>query len=197
MKWGWVSLMAVVGIVTGAAAGKAGDAGQDKALAAIEAMGENWSKREGCAGVNWPERRLESHRRRARPPGGAEPLGSLDLDGTKVTDAGLAHLVGLKKLCIADLNDTRVTDAGLAHLAGLKELRSLNLRDRGHRRRACPPGGAQEIPSLGSLETGSPTPGSPTWRGSRISSTVARGTDVTDAGLAHLADSRSSRPEPR
>jgi hypothetical protein len=43
------------------------------------------------------------------------------------TDAGLAHLRGLKNLQFLDLNASPVTDAGLAHLAGLPDLEVLNL----------------------------------------------------------------------
>jgi hypothetical protein len=44
-----------------------------------------------------------------------------------VTDAGLAHLVGLTSLRELNLWNTEVTDAGLAHLAGLKSLQELSL----------------------------------------------------------------------
>jgi hypothetical protein len=51
----------------------------------------------------------------------------VDLGRTKVTDAGLQHLAGLKQLRALDLNNTQVTDAALKHLAGLKQLRELDL----------------------------------------------------------------------
>ena len=44
-----------------------------------------------------------------------------------VTDAGLRHIVHLRKLTFLDLQDTGVTDAGLVHLAGLVNLRYLDL----------------------------------------------------------------------
>ena len=52
---------------------------------------------------------------------------ALGLGGTKVSDAGLAQLSGIKLLAWLDLNNTPVTDAGLEHLAGLKALAALYL----------------------------------------------------------------------
>ena len=54
-------------------------------------------------------------------------LQHLGLSATKVTDAGLAHLPGLKKLERLDLDNTKITDEGLKQLVGLQNLRSLNL----------------------------------------------------------------------
>ncbi len=51
----------------------------------------------------------------------------LNLAGTKITDAGLAKLAGLKSLEKLHLEKTGITDAGLAHLAGLSKLTYLNL----------------------------------------------------------------------
>ena len=51
----------------------------------------------------------------------------LNLRGTEVTDAGLAHLAGLTGLVKLHLEKTKVTDAGLEHLKGLENLESLNL----------------------------------------------------------------------
>ena len=51
----------------------------------------------------------------------------LNLRGTKVTDAGLAHLANIKSLTQLHLERTAVTDAGLAHLSGLENLEYLNL----------------------------------------------------------------------
>jgi outer membrane lipoprotein-sorting protein len=55
-----------------------------------------------------------------------EPPTTLNLRGTRVTDAGLKELAGLKTLKKLDL-PTQVTDAGLKELAGLKSLQLLNL----------------------------------------------------------------------
>ncbi len=51
----------------------------------------------------------------------------LNLSGTAVTDAGLAHLGKLAQLRRLNLSRTAVTDAGLASLAGLGQLEVLNL----------------------------------------------------------------------
>ena len=48
----------------------------------------------------------------------------LELGFTKVTDAGLKELAGLKSLQSLNLGHTKVTDAGLKALAGLKDLQS-------------------------------------------------------------------------
>jgi Leucine-rich repeat (LRR) protein len=52
-------------------------------------------------------------------------LRSLELDGTKVTDAELKELSALTHLEHLHLESTPVTDAGLRHLKGLNKLRSL------------------------------------------------------------------------
>ena len=49
------------------------------------------------------------------------------LGGTKVTDAGLAHLKGLTQLQSLNLGFTKVTDTGLEHLRRLTKLQRLNL----------------------------------------------------------------------
>ena len=54
-------------------------------------------------------------------------LESLDLGGTKITDAGLRSISKLKKLQKLDLSFTQVGDQGLAHLANLPELVHLDL----------------------------------------------------------------------
>lgn len=51
----------------------------------------------------------------------------LDLGGTGVTDAGLAHLARMPNLTRLHLERTRITDAGLERLAGLADLEYLNL----------------------------------------------------------------------
>jgi hypothetical protein len=52
----------------------------------------------------------------------------LDLRGTQVTDAGLAHLRNAKKLESLYLS-AAITDAGMSHLSGLTNLRRLSLMD--------------------------------------------------------------------
>jgi hypothetical protein len=57
-----------------------------------------------------------------------DDLQYLQLSGTRVNNAGLAHLKGLTGLRVLWLYDTQVSDAGLVHLRGLTGLRVLNLR---------------------------------------------------------------------
>lgn len=59
--------------------------------------------------------------------GVADKITSLDLARTKVTDAGLAQLAGMKNLKELHLENTGITDAGLDHLKGLASLEYLNL----------------------------------------------------------------------
>ena len=54
-----------------------------------------------------------------------ESLVRLHLGNTKISDAGLAHLKGLKNLTYLNLYGTEVSDAGLKHLRGLKKLEKL------------------------------------------------------------------------
>ena len=59
---------------------------------------------------------------------GLTELRLLDLSHAKISDAGLRHLAGLRRLQSLRLYDVaNVTDAGLAHLKGLTDLRELNL----------------------------------------------------------------------
>ena len=58
---------------------------------------------------------------------GLKDLGLLSLDKTGVGDAGLVHLAGLTKLGLLSLHRTRITDAGLVHLEKLTSLRNLNI----------------------------------------------------------------------
>ena len=55
-------------------------------------------------------------------------LQSLQLMGSKVSDAGLQHLKGLTQLQRLDLEGTQVSDAGLKDLAGLAQLQTLGLK---------------------------------------------------------------------
>jgi hypothetical protein len=47
---------------------------------------------------------------------GLPELNYLDLDGTRVTDAGLAHLVGLSNVSNLRRHGTKVTDVGVKAL---------------------------------------------------------------------------------
>ncbi|HLB75219.1 MAG TPA: hypothetical protein VJJ98_14455, partial [Sedimentisphaerales bacterium] len=59
--------------------------------------------------------------------GRADTLLAVDLYGSKISDAGMAHLAGLTKLQTLLLTNTKIGDAGLAHLAGLTKMQSLFL----------------------------------------------------------------------
>jgi hypothetical protein len=56
-------------------------------------------------------------------------IGVLGLQGTKLTDAGLKHVAGFKKMHQLYLGRTAVTDAGLKELANLERLTHLGLED--------------------------------------------------------------------
>jgi internalin A len=51
----------------------------------------------------------------------------ISVEFTKLTDAGLKEVAGLKKLTTLNLTGTQVTDVGLKELAGLQRLATLNL----------------------------------------------------------------------
>lgn len=57
-----------------------------------------------------------------------EDLQYVQLSGTRVSNAGLAHLRHLTGLKVLWLYDTPISDAGLVHLRGLTGLQVLNLR---------------------------------------------------------------------
>ena len=52
----------------------------------------------------------------------------LGLLGTKLSDAGLAHLNGLTNLTFLRMDNTQTSDVGLAHLHDLKSLTTLIVR---------------------------------------------------------------------
>jgi acetyl-CoA acetyltransferase len=56
-------------------------------------------------------------------------LRELSLHGASVTDAGMAHLIGLESLRLLNLRGTRITDASLPHLARLQGLDWLDIRE--------------------------------------------------------------------
>src|SRR5262245_8896046 len=62
-----------------------------------------------------------------KPIAGLKSLTILHRAYAPVSDAGLKHLSGLKSLTRLHLSQTKVTDAGLKHLAGLKGLTELGL----------------------------------------------------------------------
>ena len=95
---------------------------------------------------------------------GMTKLKYLDLNSTQVTDAGLEHLKGLTKLEHLDLGGTRVTGAGLKHLKGLTELQHLYLTST-----KVTDAGLEHLNGLAKLKF-----------------LDLNGTQVTDAGLEHL-----------
>lgn len=81
-----------------------------------------------------PVRTLDLRRTRVTDEGlvhlqALDRLEILSLENTKVTDAGLANLQALRGLKQLSLWGTGVTDAGLVHLQGMKSLESVNLWD--------------------------------------------------------------------
>jgi hypothetical protein len=91
------------------------------------------------------------------------PLQALHLNGTKVSDEGLADLDGLP-LQVLNLNDTQITDAGLAHLSDSRDLSSLYLANT-----LITDEGLAHLKNL-----------------TRLSILDLRGTKILDPGLAHL-----------
>ncbi len=57
----------------------------------------------------------------------SKQLYGIQLDGTKISDAGLKYLVGQKSVGGLNLSDTVVTDAGLESLKGMVKMEVLNL----------------------------------------------------------------------
>ncbi len=119
-------------------------------------------------------------------------LTDLDVSGTRVTDAGLGRLRGMTGLHVLNISRTNVTDAGLEQLNGLTGLRNLRLEGLA----GLTDAGMVQIRGLSGLEylglwdskitdTGLAQllkdKGLPRLRGLTLA-----GTQVTDAGLAHL-----------
>jgi tRNA A-37 threonylcarbamoyl transferase component Bud32/Leucine-rich repeat (LRR) protein len=69
----------------------------------------------------WPSRTQEN------PLTNDDEITHLDLRGTRITDAGMKHLAGLKNLGWLVLAELPITEAGLKHLAGLTNLGRLDL----------------------------------------------------------------------
>ncbi len=57
----------------------------------------------------------------------AEKMEDMNLSRSKVTDAGVSHLAGMKNLVRLRLDGTGITDAALDQIAGLQKLEYLNL----------------------------------------------------------------------
>lgn len=91
-------------------------------------------------------------------------LVQLDLRGTDIGDAELAHLGTQTGLVFLNLNNTNVSDAGMTHIGRLTALKSLDLRGA-----AVGDSGLTQLKSLSELRE--------LW---------LYGTKVSDAGLQHL-----------
>jgi len=116
-------------------------------------------------------------------------LSGVILRNTAVTDAGLRHLAKAKRLCHLTLSNTRITDAGLAELRELPRLRYLRLDGTG-----VTDAGMAEVGQMESLDELVLTGMKISDAGLRhlagqtqLHSLDLSGTDVSDAGLRHLA----------
>jgi hypothetical protein len=89
-------------------------------------------------------------------------------DDTQITDAGLAYLAGMKQMQYLLLPNMRISDAGLAHLAGMKQMQVLWLED-------------TQITDAGLAHLAGMT------QMQRLQRLWLNNTQITDAGLAHLA----------
>jgi hypothetical protein len=89
----------------------------------------------------------------------------LDVSKTRISNAGLMHLKGVKSLRVLSLNGTRIDDAGLKHLEGLTGMWQLLLDD-------------TKVGDAGLLHLRGFT-GMEEWLG-------LSGTQVTDGGIKHL-----------
>ena len=56
-------------------------------------------------------------------------INRIELDSTKLNDAGMKNVCAVKSLKYLNLRDTRITDRGLSYITNLPELRSLNIEN--------------------------------------------------------------------
>jgi hypothetical protein len=151
------------------------EAAEDREEGRLRVAVEKWSgklqivREEPGRRVAWVELRgggVTDEALRGLTTSHALPLRALDLTASRVTDAGLARLKGMKELRWLSLGETGVTDTGLAYLAGLEELWSLQL---------------QRTPVTGA--------GLAHLKGcKRLERLYLHQSEVTDKGLAHLSD---------
>ncbi len=120
-------------------------------------------------------------------------IDSLRLDNTEITDAAVDKLAKIEGLTNLELADTAISDVGCPGLAGLNGLHFLGLS----RTQITDAGAAHlaALPELWDLQiAGNPRIGDATlrWAGAHpsLQSLLVSGTNITDAGLEHLVDSR-------
>jgi internalin A len=82
------------------------DEAEDKAAAFVEKLGGTVKRDEQKAG---------------------KPVFIVDLNSTKISDAGLKELTAFKQLQMLDLGNTNISNEGLKELAGLRRLQVLDL----------------------------------------------------------------------
>lgn len=122
-------------------------------------------------------------------------LTNLDIERTKVTDAGMAQLKRFQNLVNLGLTGTSVSAKGLRDLRDLPELTGINVGGPAMNDAALKE--LRECPHLGFINlfradiTDAGLSGS--WRRQVKSLLLVQCTSVTDAGLEHLADSNLSQ----
>lgn len=132
-------------------------------------------------------------------------LRSLNLRGTKVTDAGLAHLAGMTRLESLDIGFALITDGGFDRLTPLTGLKSLSVG--GNKITDAGLSGLRLLPQLTSLDvSGKQRTDSGLWSASvtdqgldniaaltALESLNLRGTNISDAGMPKLTALASLR----
>jgi Leucine-rich repeat (LRR) protein len=127
---------------------------------------------------------------------GLAQLRNLEIwDTMGLTDAGLAHFEGLKRLEGITLANTKVSDAGLAHLSGLTELDTLCLQNA-----SFPGSGLDHVRKLPKLQFLSLNGAKLTDDGWKCLANMAQlqglylsGSNIADANLEHVANLKNLR----
>jgi len=120
-------------------------------------------------------------------------LSRLAIVDAPITDAGLAHVIGLTRLEELELASTQITDSGIRHLQGLTQLYRLELRDNqisnAGLEHLCP---LQNLSDLDLGYTKVTDGGLGTLRElTQLARLNLTGTRVTDDGIEQLKDLRS------
>jgi len=116
------------------------------------------------------------------------PVTYVNLEHSKITDAGLKELAAFKSIALLSLGSTKITDAGLKELAALKSLSALNLNST-----KITDAGLRELAALKNLTSLSLVGTKITDAGLKnlaafknLTSVTLNSTEVTDAGVAEL-----------